>query len=138
MAYLVSTLCILLLGVLASSRGTNAHRLCGFKLAKIIRQVCEVAECNWDDELVKMEIDDERGSEYIDAVVYCWTMDSHLKKRSRFARERYRDSAEKATIQLPNMRGDQLYRRSVVLIQADAQSIISKNGVAEMSTNTIR
>ncbi|KHN79739.1 hypothetical protein Tcan_16838 [Toxocara canis] len=60
MAYLVSTLCILLLGVLASSRGTNAHRLCGFKLAKIIRQVCEVAECNWDDELVKMEIDDER------------------------------------------------------------------------------
>lgn len=62
MAHFMGTLCILALGLMMHLRDGDAHRLCGFKLAKIIRQVCDVAECDSTSGLLQIDADDEQGS----------------------------------------------------------------------------
>uniref|UniRef100_A0A0M3IA68 Insulin-like domain-containing protein n=1 Tax=Ascaris lumbricoides TaxID=6252 RepID=A0A0M3IA68_ASCLU len=61
MRHFVGTFYVLAFAAVISSSGGDAHRLCGFKLAKIIAQVCDVTECNSNNGLLQIDLDDEQA-----------------------------------------------------------------------------
>uniref|UniRef100_A0A914ZXK1 Uncharacterized protein n=1 Tax=Parascaris univalens TaxID=6257 RepID=A0A914ZXK1_PARUN len=61
MRHFMGTFFALAFAAVISLYSGDAHRLCGFKLAKIIGQVCDVTECDSSNALLQIDLDDDQA-----------------------------------------------------------------------------